>query len=38
MDWNGLPMRMHTTPERPPIGDRFPMELSCAQGHACAGF
>ena len=31
-------MRMQTMPARPLIGGRFPVGLSYAQGHACAGF
>ena len=31
-------MRMQITPARPLIGGRLPVGLSCAQGHACAGF
>ena len=31
-------MRMQTTQARSLIGGRFPVGLSCAQEHACAGF
>ena len=34
MDWSWLRMRMQTTPAI----NWFPVGLSCAQEHACAGF